>query len=106
MKDYIQVFTTTETKEEAEKKAQALVQERLAGCVQIIGKISSLYVWKNKVEKVEEWLCLIKSEKRLYLELEKTIKKMHPYETPQIIAVPILAGSMEYLEWLEKELKR
>jgi periplasmic divalent cation tolerance protein len=105
MKEYIQVFTTTEKKEDAEKIAQTLVKERLAGCVQIIGTISSVYRWKNKIEKAEEWLCLIKSEKRLYAELEKTIKGMHQYETPEITSLPIVAGSKEYLQWLDKELK-
>jgi periplasmic divalent cation tolerance protein len=105
MKEYIQVFTTTEKKEDAEKIAQTLVKERLAGCVQIIGTISSVCRWKNKIKKAEEWLCLIKSEKRLYAELEKTIKGMHPYETPEITSLPIVAGSKEYLQWLDKELR-
>jgi len=105
MKEYIQVSTTTEKKEDAEKIAQNLVQEKLAGCVQIIGPISSVYRWKKRVEKVEEWLCLIKSEKRLYMELEKTIRRLHPYETPEITAAPIVAGSKEYLGWLDRELK-
>ena len=105
MEEYIQVFTATEKREDAEKIAQTLVRERLAGCVQIIGKISSMYWWKNKVEKAEEWLCLIKSEKRLYSELEKAIKGMHPYETPEITAITIVAGSKEYLGWLDKELR-
>ena len=106
MKQYIHVFTTTEKREDAEKVAHILVQERLAGCVQIIGPIHSTYWWKNRKETVEEWLCLIKSEKSLYKELEKTLKKIHPYETPEITAVPIVVGSKEYLEWLDGELKR
>jgi len=105
MKEYIEVFTTTEKKKDAEKIAQTLVQKRLAGCVQVIGQISSIYWWKNRVEKAKEWLCLIKSEKRLYVELEKAIKTVHPYGTPEITAVPIVLGSKEYLEWLDKELK-
>ena len=106
MKEYIQVFTTTKKKEDAQKIAQALLQKKLAGCVQIIGRISSVYRWKNKVEKAEEWLCLIKSEKHLYVELEKTLKEIHPYETPEITAVTMIAGSKEYFEWLDQELKR
>jgi periplasmic divalent cation tolerance protein len=106
MKEYFQVFTSTEKKEDAEKIAQVLVKERLAGCVQIIGTTSSIYTWKDKVEKAEEWMCLIKSEKHLYLELEKTIKKIHPYETPEITAVPIVAGRKEYLGWLDTVIKK
>jgi periplasmic divalent cation tolerance protein len=105
MKEYIQVFTTTEKKEDAERIAQVLVNKKLAGCVQIIGTTLSIYRWKNKVVEAKEWLCLIKSEKRLYLKLEKTIKQMHPYETPEITAVPIVAGSKEYLGWLDAEIK-
>lgn len=106
LKKYIHVFTTTEKREDAEKVAQILVEKRLAGCVQIIGPIQSTYRWKNRKETVEEWLCLIKSEKSLYKDLEKNLKEIHPYETPEITAVPIVAGSKEYLEWLDGELKR
>ena len=106
VKQYIHVFTTTEKREDAEKVAQILVQKRLAACVQIIGPIQSTYRWKNRKETVEEWLCLIKSEKSLYKDLEKNLKEIHPYETPEITAVPIVAGSKEYLEWLDSELKR
>jgi periplasmic divalent cation tolerance protein len=93
MKEYIQILTTTEKREDAQKIAQILVQKRLASCVQAIGSISSTYWWKNRIETAEEWLCLIKSEKGLYRELEKTIKEIHPYETPEIISLP----SMECL---------
>lgn len=106
MKEYIQIFTTTEKRDDAKKIAQALVEKRLAGCVQIIGTISSTYWWKSSVKTAEESLCLIKSEKGLYKEIEKTIKEIHPYETPEITAVPIVAGSKEYLGWLDQELKK
>jgi periplasmic divalent cation tolerance protein len=105
-KQYVHVFTTTWKREDAEKVARILVQKRLAGCVQIIGPIQSTYWWKNRKELAEEWLCLIKSEKSLYKELEQTIKETHAYETPEITAVPIVAGSKEYIEWLGHELKR
>ena len=106
MKQFIQIFTTTEKREDAETIAKILVQKRLAGCVQIIGPMKSTYWWKSRMEIVEEWLCLIKSEKSLYEALEKTVKKIHPYETPEITAVPIVAGSREYFDWLDSELKR
>jgi periplasmic divalent cation tolerance protein len=106
MKECVQIFTTTGKREDAERIARTLVQKRLAGCAQIIGPIQSTYWWKNRIETAEEWLCLIKSEKSLYKELEKTIKEIHPYETPEITAVLIHAGNKEYLEWLYGELKR
>ncbi|MEM2959427.1 MAG: divalent-cation tolerance protein CutA [Candidatus Jordarchaeaceae archaeon] len=105
MEEYIQVFTTTEKREHGEKIARILVEKRLAGCVQIVGPVQSTYWWKGRVETAEEWLCLIKSEKSLFNELEKAIKEVHPYETPEIIAIPIVEGSKKYLEWLKSELK-
>ncbi len=104
--EYIQVFTTTEKKEDAEKIAKAIVEKRLAGCIQIVGPITSTYWWKGNVETAEEWLLFIKSKKELYEELEKAIKEIHPYETPEIIAMPIVAGSKDYLEWLKNELRK
>lgn len=106
MEEYIQVFTTTEKKEDAEKIVKALVEKRLAGCIQIVGPIVSTYWWKDNVETAEEWLCFIKSKKALYDELEKAIKEIHPYETPEIIAMPIVSGNKDYLEWLKNELKK
>jgi periplasmic divalent cation tolerance protein len=104
MKSYIQVTTTTETKEQAEKIAQYLVETRLAACVQISGPITSIYRWKGKVENTQEWLCLIKTRKELFNKVETAIKKLHPYETPEIVAVPIVKGTKEYLRWLDDEL--
>ncbi|MFH1353017.1 MAG: divalent-cation tolerance protein CutA [bacterium] len=104
--EYIQVFTATEKKEDAEKIAKTLVEKRMAGCVQIIGPLASVYWWKGGMERAPEWLCLIKSRKTLYGELENAIKEIHPYETPEIIAVPIVAGNKKYLSWLDNELKK
>ena len=103
MKSYIQVTTTTETKEQAQTIAQHLVETRLAACVQITGTITSIYRWKGKVENSQEWLCLIKTRDDLYNKVEAAIKSQHPYETPEIIAVPIVKGSKEYLNWLDDE---
>ena len=105
MKSYIQISTTTETKEQAQKIVQYLVEHKLAACVQITGPITSVYRWKGKVETAQEWLCLIKTRASLFEKVEAAIKKRHPYETPEIIAVPILKGSNEYLNWLHDETK-
>ena len=104
MKSYIQVSTTTETKEQAKKIADFLVETKLAACVQILGPIESTYRWKGKVETATEWLCLIKTQEDFYTEVESAIKEMHSYETPEIIAVPIVKGSKEYLNWIDAEL--
>ena len=106
MKTYIQITTTTETKEQAEKISQHLVETKLAACVQITGPITSIYRWKGKVENAQEWLCLIKTRKELFNKVETAIKKLHSYETPEIIAVPIVMGSKEYLIWLDNELSK
>jgi periplasmic divalent cation tolerance protein len=105
MKTYIQVTTTTKTKKQAEKIAQHLVETKLAACVQITGPITSIYRWKGKVENAQEWLCLIKTRKELFEKVEAAIKKMHSYETPEIIAVPIVMGSKEYMNWIDHELR-
>ncbi len=105
MTSYIEIKTTTETKEEAKNIAQHLVGEKLAACVQILGPITSTYRWKGKVEVAEEWLCLIKTRENLYQDVEKAIKEKHSYETPEIIAVPIVEGSGEYLAWINNEAK-
>jgi periplasmic divalent cation tolerance protein len=105
MADYIQVFTTTGTKADAQAVADTLVEQRLAGCVQIVGPITSTYRWQGKVETAEEWLCVIKSRADHYGRLEQAIREAHPYEEPEILAVPVIEGSQSYLRWLHNNLK-
>ena len=104
MKEYIQISTTTGRKKDAEKIAQVLVQKKLAACVQVIANVSSTYWWKGNIERTREWLCIIKSGKTLFEQVEKAIKEIHPYEIPEITAVPLVAGSKEYFRWLDKRL--
>lgn len=104
--EYIQVLTTTEKRGDAEKIAKTLVQKRLAACIQIVGPILSTYWWKNDVETAEEWLCIIKSKIELYEELEKSIRQIHPYEIPEILAMPVILGSKDYLGWLGSAVKK
>lgn len=77
MEEYIQVVTAIEKREDAEKIADFLVEKRLAACVQIVVPIVSTYWWKGNIERAKEWLCIIKSKKDLYEELEKSIKEIH-----------------------------
>ena len=104
--EFIQVLTTTEKKEDAERIARVLLEKRLAGCVQIIGPMTSRYWWKETIETAEEWLCQIKSRAGLYAELEKEIRENHPYSVPEILAFPVERGSADYLSWLGAETKR
>ena len=99
------VLTTIAQKADADRVAKHLVERRLAGCVQVVGPISSTYWWQDEIEVAEEWLCLIKTGQSVYEEVEKAIIEVHPYETPEIIAVPVVAGSEGYLGWLESQLR-
>lgn len=104
MNSYIQVSTTTQAQEDARKIACYLVEQKLAACAQISGPIESTYTWKGKVETAIEWMCLIKTRENLFSKVEAAIKKLHPYETPEIIAVPIVEGSGDYLRWIDDSL--
>jgi len=104
-KRYLQVVTTTARKADAERIARALLEGRLAACVQIAGPVTSLYWWKGALETSEEWFCFIKTGADQYASLEKAIRKVHPYEVPEIVALPIIAGSRDYLKWLQGELR-
>jgi periplasmic divalent cation tolerance protein len=103
MKGYIQVFTTVEKREDADFIASAVVETRMAACAQIVGPIHSIYWWKGKMEQAAEWLCVMKTRQELFLALERQIKSVHPYEVPEIVALPIVAGSKSYLDWIEEE---
>lgn len=100
MNEFIQVFTTTESRAQAETIALALLERRLAACVQIGGPIHSKYWWQGRLEGAQEWFCLIKTRERLYGDVEREIKAVHSYETPEIVALPIVAGSRQYFSWI------
>jgi periplasmic divalent cation tolerance protein len=104
MTPYIQVITTVARRDEAERIAVELVSARLAGCVQIVGPIKSVYQWQGAVEAAEEWQCLIKTRQDRFAEVEQAIVRIHPYETPEILAMQVAIGNQKYLEWLEQEL--
>jgi periplasmic divalent cation tolerance protein len=103
MADYVQVTTAAASSEEAGRIANALVERRLAGCVQIVGPVRSIYRWQGQIEQADEWLCFIKTTRPQYGDVEATIREHHSYECPEVIATAIEAGSAKYLEWLEGE---
>jgi periplasmic divalent cation tolerance protein len=103
MTDFLQMQTAFERQVDAERLATALVERRLAACVQIVGPIQSTYRWKGQTETAEEWLCLIKTRRELWEEVQRAIVELHPYETPEIIATPIAEGSKAYLDWVAEE---
>lgn len=104
MMAFIQIMTTTENEEQAQTIARHLVDKKLAACVQIMGPVESLYSWKGKVEKAREWLCLIKTREDLFPGVESAIKKLHSYEAPEIIAIPIIKVGKDYRKWMENTL--
>ena len=106
MPQYIQVFTTVEKREDANRIASIVVNKRVAACTQILGPIHSTYWWKGKVEEAGEWLLMMKTRQDQFTALEKEIKAVHPYEVPEITALPIVAGSEPYLQWIEDETRK
>ena len=102
---YLQVLTTIDTPEQAAAIAKTLLEKRLAACVQILGPIQSHYWWQERQEQSQEWLCLAKTRQELYPDVESAIRQVHSYQTPEILAVPILAGLPEYLAWLDQEVR-
>ncbi len=106
MTDAIVIFTTCASEEEALKIANALVGEYLAGCVSIVSPVRSIYRWEGKIFDEKEWLLVIKTGRERFEELERRIKLLHSYSVPEIICLPILEGSLDYLEWLEETTRK
>jgi len=104
MAEYLQVTTTAGSEEEAEQISAALVERRLAACVQVIGPIASRYRWQGAVEHSTEWMCVAKTSAPRYAELEAAIRELHSYDEPEIVATPIVAGSTAYLEWIGRSV--
>ncbi|MGI9429971.1 MAG: divalent-cation tolerance protein CutA [Bythopirellula sp.] len=104
MTDFVLVSTTTASAAEAERIATALVEQRLAACVQIVPQVRSVYRWEGKIEQADERLCLAKTRRSLLPQVEAELLRQHSYECPEIIAVPIEASSLGYLQWLEAQL--
>jgi len=100
MEDII-VFITVPKEEEAAKISRALVEARLAACVNIIGNIRSIYRWEGKIEDEAEVLMIAKTQRHIFDPLSKKVKELHSYAVPEIIAMPIVEGSEDYLKWLK-----
>ncbi len=99
---FIIVFVTTRDVAEAEKISKILVEEKLAACCNIVDKIRSIYFWDDKVCDENESLILIKTHSSNFKKLEKRIHSLHSYEVPEIVAIPVVQGSKEYLKWVKK----
>jgi periplasmic divalent cation tolerance protein len=102
MSDPIVVFVTCGSEEEGLKIANALVEGRLAACVNLISPIRSIYRWEGRIWDEKEWLLIIKTQKGRFEELERKVKALHSYSVPEIISLPIVEGSSAYLNWIRE----
>lgn len=103
LNEFIQVLTTVDDEEKASEIARVLLEKRVAACVQILGPIASSYWWKGKIERTNEWMCMAKARAADYEAIEATIRDIHPYEVPEILALPLYAGYAAYLKWIHEE---
>ena len=102
----IVLFITTANAEEAQRIAGVLVKERKAACVNIVPRVSSLFWWQDKVESAQESLLIVKTKASVLDEVVRLVREHHSYDVPEIIALPIIGGNRDYLEWIGKEVKR
>lgn len=100
---YVQVTTTTDSRAEAAELARSAVAERLVACAQLVGPIASTYWWEDEIESAEEWMVVFKTSADRFEELASLIAEGHSYDTPEIIATPVVAGSMDYLAWITEQ---
>ncbi len=103
MPEFMQVVTSTANADEARRIAAALVEQRLAGCVQIVGPVESIYRWLGQVERAQEWQLWIKTRSSLFAEVERAIRELHSYDVPEVLALAVAEGSESYLSWLREE---
>ncbi|MCL4490291.1 MAG: divalent-cation tolerance protein CutA [Nitrospirae bacterium] len=96
------VYVTAPNEEEASKLAEALVGERLAGCANIVKGVRSIYNWQGKIEDDAEVLMIMKTQRHLFELLSRRVKELHSYTVPEIIAMPVIEGSVDYLNWLKE----
>ena len=102
---YIIILVTTANRQEAERIAQQLLEAKLIACANIIDSVSSIFRWSEKIEKAEECLVLMKSSREMFEEIAETVKELHSYGVPEILALPLVDGSKAYFEWIDSCLK-
>jgi periplasmic divalent cation tolerance protein len=103
MTDKIVVFTTCGSEEEARRLAAMLIEKHLAACVNITAPLTSVYRWKGVVEESREWLLIVKSRRERFEQLRLALESAHSYELPEVLAIPVVDGSPNYLAWLDGE---
>jgi uncharacterized protein involved in tolerance to divalent cations/ADP-ribose pyrophosphatase YjhB (NUDIX family) len=104
MQEFIVVYVTAGSADEADRLARSLVEERLAACVNRIKSVQSVYRWQGKVEQSEEELLIIKTSRDRFAVLEKRVRELHSYSVPEVIALPVIEGSSGYFKWLKEQI--
>jgi periplasmic divalent cation tolerance protein len=102
--DKIVILSTCQTEADARRIAERLVERRLAACVNVLNGATSVYRWKGKIETASEFVLIIKSKRDLVARIREEFLSIHPYETAELIALPVVDGSIEYLNWLDDAL--
>jgi periplasmic divalent cation tolerance protein len=102
---FIIIYCTVPDQQTAETISENLVKEKLAACCNIVSGLKSVYRWEKKIQSADELLLIIKSRSSLYSEIETRIKDLHPYTVPEIIALPLINGSVEYLNWMDENVR-
>ena len=105
MTDKILVLTTVGSKDEARKIGRALVERRLAACVNLVPQVRSIYRWKGQIEEAEEWLLILKTTRAAFERVREAILDLHSYDVPECVSVAVDDGSVEYLSWIGQSMK-
>ena len=106
MTDKLVVLTACGSEDEAARLARMLVEERLAACVAVTPRIRSFYHWQGKLEETEEWALTIKTRRDLFPALLARIEAVHSYQVPEVLALPVVEGNPDYIDWMQRELKQ
>lgn len=102
--EFITVLMTAPSKKEARRIIAALITKRLVACANLLGGVDSTFIWKGKIDKARETLVMFKTRKNLFKRAASQIRRLHSYEVPEIIALPVVDGNKEYLGWLDRAL--
>ena len=102
---HIVIFVTCSSREEAETIADALLSKKIVACANMISGVKSNFWWKGRIDSADETLLVLKTTKKNFANVEKAVKRLHSYDVPEIIALPIAAGSKSYLDWIDKSVK-
>ena len=103
MSKFVQILFTINNEEKANEITKKLLEQRVVSCVQIIGPTTSSYWWENWIQQTVEWVCLAKSKEEDFEQIESIIKSLHPFSVPDIVAIPISTGNIDYLKWIQEE---